>query len=197
MCENANMRPFTAFILVSCALLLHHRPAIAQSSSAFEHARVSLTSVHQYVAAEAVPRQLAPPPNLVVSSMFRPLLESMLRDSPTFRRQCVRIAADRGLTVRLSIGSAPMGSDVRAITRMSRTEMGHLTAVVDIGFRENAQELIAHEFEHIIEQLDGVDLASRAARANTGVTTIGHATDKFETTRARRTGLKVAAELKP
>jgi hypothetical protein len=197
MCENANMRQVTAFILVSCALLLHHRPAIAQSSSAFEHAQVSLTSVHQYVAAEAVPRQLAPPPNLLVSPMYRPLVESMLRDSPTFRRQCVRIAAEPGLTVQLSIGSVSMGSDVRAITRMTRSGRGHLSAVVNIGFREDAQELIAHEFEHIIEQLDGVDLAARAALAHTGVTSLGHATDKFETTRAQRTGLKVVSELRP
>jgi hypothetical protein len=196
MCENANMRRVTAFVLVSCALLLHHRPAIGQSSSAFEHARVSLTSVHRYVAAEAVPRQIAPPPNLLVSSMYLPLVESMLRDSPTFRRQCVRIAAAHGLTVHLSIGSAPMSSGVRAITRMRRSGTGHLTADVNIGFRENAQELIAHEFEHIIEQLDGVDLAARAALANTGVTLIGHTTDRFETTRAQRAGLKVVAELR-
>jgi hypothetical protein len=185
----------TAFILVSCALLLHHRPAIAQSSSAFEHARVSFTSVHQYVATEAVPRQLTPPPNLVVSPMFRPLVESMLRDSPTFRRQCVRIAAEPGLTVHLSIGSAPMGSNIRAFTRMTRAGNRHLTAAVNIGFRENARELIAHEFEHIIEQLDGIDLAARAALEPTGVRSIGHAGNKFETTRARHTGLKVLAEL--
>jgi hypothetical protein len=184
-----------AFILVSCALLLHHRPAIAQSNSAFEHARVSLTSVHQYVATEAVPRQLPSPPNLVVSPMFRPLVESMLRDSPTFRRQCVRIAAEPALTVHLSIGSAPVGSDVRAVTRMTRNAYGRLTAVINIGFRENAQELIAHEFEHVIEQLDGIDLAARAALNHTGVRSIGHVGNKFETTRAQYTGLKVLAEL--
>lgn len=190
------MRRCAAAVLLSCAVLLHDNPTIAQSSSAFEHARVSLTSVHQYVASEAVPRQLAPPPNLLVSSMYRPVVESMLRDSPTFRRQCVRIAAESRLTVRLSIGSVPLGSDVRAITRISWSGSGHLTAVVNIGFRENAQELIAHEFEHIIEQLDGVDLKARAALAHTGVTSIGHhSADKFETTRAQRTGLKVVAEL--
>ena len=79
---------------------------------------------------------------------------------------------------------------------MTRTAKGQLTAVVNIGFRENTQELIAHEFEHIIEQLDGVDLAARAALAHTGVTSIGYATDKFETMRAQRTGLKVVSELR-
>ena len=191
---NANMRLVTALLLVSSASLLHQRPAIAQSSSAFEHARVSVTSVHHYVAAEAVPRQLALPPNLLVSSMYRPLVESMLRDSPTFRRQCIRIAGEPRLTVRLAIGSS-LRTDVRAITRVTRTANGELSAVVNIGFRENTQELIAHEFEHIIEQLDGVDLAARAALPHTGVTEFGYAADMFETVRAQRTGRRVVSEL--
>ena len=73
------MRRCAAAVLVSCVLILHANPTIAQSSSAFERARVSFTSVQQYVAGEAIPRQLALPPNLVVSSMYRPLVESMLR----------------------------------------------------------------------------------------------------------------------
>src|SRR5688572_32877741 len=186
-----------AFILVSCALLLHHRPAIAQSNSAFEHARVSLTSVHQYVATEAVPRQLAPPPNLVISTMFRPLVENMLRDSPTFRRQCVRIAAEPELTVHLRFSPPPRRSTHRAKTRFTRDAPGHLTAVIEIGPFEDTQELIAHEFEHVIEQLDGVDLAARAAWPHTGVVPIGHQNTMYETTRAQRVGLKVVSELRP
>ena len=57
------------------------------------------------------------------------------------------------------------------------------------------EELIAHEFEHIIEQLDGVDLAAHAAQRHTGVTAIGHRHDIFETMRAKRAGLKVVSEL--
>ena len=52
---STNMRRLTVLSLASCMLLLHQRPAIAQSSSAFE--QVSLTSVHQYVAGEAIPRR--------------------------------------------------------------------------------------------------------------------------------------------
>ena len=57
------------------------------------------------------------------------------------------------------------------------------------------EELIAHEFEHIIEQLDGVDLGAHAAQPHTGVTAIGHRRDIFETMRAKRAGLKVVSEL--
>ena len=94
MSRSLNMRRLATFALVSsCACLADADPIIAQSGSAFERARVSLTSVRHYVAAEAIPTQIAPPSNVVVSAMYRPLVESMLRDSPTFRRQCVRIAA--------------------------------------------------------------------------------------------------------
>lgn len=192
MGENADMRR-VALAVMLCAGLLHQSPAVAQSHSTFERARVSLTSVHQYVAGEALPRHLAPPPNLFVSPMYRPLVESMLRESPTFRRQCMRIAGEPGLTVRLAIASAPSRPGVRATTQMTRDAKGHLAAVVEIGPRQHIEELIAHELEHVIEQLDGIDLAARASLPRTGVTAVG--ADAFETTRAKRTGLEVVSEL--
>lgn len=197
MVQSTNMRRFAAVALGSCAWLLHGGPAIAQSSSGFELARTSFTSVHQYVAAEAIPRQLPAPPNLVMPEMYRPLVESMLRDSPTFRRQCIRIAGETALTVHLTIGSPWQRSDLRAITRMRRKPNGALTAFVHIGPLDNTVELIAHEFEHIIEQLDGVDLAAHAALPHTGVTAVGPVTDIFETKRAKLVGLKVASEVRP
>jgi len=195
MGKNANMRRISALTLVSCALLSHNLPAIAQSSSAFEQARVSITSVQHYVAAEAAPRQLAAPPNLLVPSMYRPLIQSMLRDSPTFRRQCMRIGGEPLLTVHLAINSGHSRPGIRATTRMTRNAKGHVSAVIDIGSFQDTEELIAHELEHIIEQLDGVDLAARASLPRTGVTAVGYAANMFETTRAKRVGLKVVSEL--
>jgi hypothetical protein len=196
MAESTNMRRrLTVFALASCLFLLHGRPTIAQSGSTLE--RVSLTSVNHYVAGDAIPRQLALPQNLVVSAMHRPLVESMLRDSPTFRRQCVRIAAEPRLTVHLSVSPPPRRYTHRAMTQLTRNAQGHLTAVVNIAPFEDTRELIAHEFEHVIEQLDGVDLAARAALPHSGVTPIGHRGTVYETTRAQRVGLKVVSELRP
>ena len=127
--------------------------------------------------------------------MYRPVVEAMLRDSPTFRRQCVRIAGEAGLTVLLNVNPPPGRSDRRATTRLTREANGHLTAAVDIEPFQDTQELIAHEFEHIIEQLDGVNLAARAALPHTGVSAFGHRNPTFETTRAQRMGLKVVSEL--
>jgi hypothetical protein len=129
--------------------------------------------------------------------MHRPLVESMLRESPTFRRQCIRIAGAPNLTVHLVIGPYQRRSDVRAITRMTRTPSGAVAAFVDIGPLHDTVELIAHEFEHIIEQLDGIDLAARAALPHTGVSSVGPVGGMFETERAKLVGLKVASEVRP
>ena len=70
-----------------------------------------------------------------------------------------------------------------------------MVAYVTVDTFDNDVEMIAHEFEHIIEQLDGVDLAARAALPHTGVTDLGHVGGMFETVRAQRTGRKVLSEL--
>jgi hypothetical protein len=57
-------------------------------------------------------------------------------------------------------------------------------------------ELIAHELEHVIEQLDHVDLPSRAALPGTGVRRTVSPDGAFETTRASQTGLRVAQEVR-
>jgi hypothetical protein len=194
MHRSVTLRRCAAAGLVSCLLLVHASPTIAQSGSASTRARVSFTSVHQYVAADAIPRQLAIPPNLVVSEMYRVLIESMLRQSPTFRRQCVRIAAAPSLTVHLEITKPSPGYDVRATTNITRDVNGRLSAAIQIAPLHRVEELIAHEFEHIIEQLDGVDLAAHAAQRHTGVFAIGYRRDIFETMRAKRAGLKVFSE---
>ena len=181
---------------MSCMLLLHEGAVTAQSSAAGELARASFTSVHQYVAGEAIPTQLAAPPNITIPAMYGPLVETMLRGSPTFRRQCLRLAAEPSLTVRLEMNPHALRSDARAKTRMTRNAQGHLDAVVEIAPLRDTQELIAHEFEHIIEQLDGIDLAAHAAQSRSGVSAIGSEGGLFETVRAQRMGLKVASELR-
>jgi hypothetical protein len=194
------MRQFPAAVLMSCVLLPSDRPAIAQSSTALDSARVSLTSVHSYVAADATPGSLAAPDNLVVSPMYFPIVDAMLRGSPTFRRQCMRIAAEPSLIVHLTIGPRSPRHGVRATTRLTRNAKRQLVAAVHIAPLDEVEELIAHEFEHIIEQLDGIDLAKHASLRNTGVSSIGGPgsfgpSELFETIRAQRVGHKVASEL--
>jgi hypothetical protein len=185
----------TVVALTCCAWLVLPRPAIAQTNPGFELTRTSLSSVREYVAGEAIPTQLSPPPNVVVADTYRPLLDRMLRDSPTFRRQCLRIAAESQLTVYLSVEPLRGRSDLRAMTSLQRRPNNQLSATIVIAPRQDVVELIAHEFEHVIEQLDGVNLAELAALPHTGVREeIGGARDTFETERAARVGRKVTVE---
>ena len=179
----------------ACVAVLVSAPAFAQSGGAgLVLERASLGSVREYVAADAVPTQLTLPPNLIVPPMYRPLVESMLRSSPTFRRQCVRLTGEARLTVRLNMNPPWTPSDIRAKTHMTR-RAGRLTAEIDIFRLNEGIELIAHEIEHVIEQLDGVDLRLRAASGDTGVRALS-ADAVFETTRAIRVGQKVTGEVR-
>jgi hypothetical protein len=152
--------------------------------------------VHEYVsAAAAIPEHAAIPPNLEVSSVYRALLADMLRQSPTFRRQLLRIAGAQHLTIRLQWVPSSWLGGVRAKTQFTTESNGRLSANIDIAKRERDIELIAHEIEHVIEQLDHVDLRTKAGQPDSGV----HAFDGpgvYETNRAIRVGVQVAQEVR-
>jgi hypothetical protein len=135
----------------------------------------------------------APPANVVIAAAYRETVESMLHWSGTFRRQCSRIARapDLHVVIEQSLLSGQTGDDAR--TRITRHADGGLDATVEIGATGDPVRLIAHEFEHILEQLDGVDLRSMAARPATGVREIG-ISGQFETDRAIAAGRQVATE---
>jgi hypothetical protein len=183
-----------------CAIGILGTSAFAQSNNvtrvpALE--RSSHDAVRDYVGAELViPEQVALPPNLLVSPVYRPLLESMLQRSPTFRRQCLRIANESWVTV--SVGPAPPSwtHGVRAITRVLRKPAGRMFASVELLPLSAGVEVVAHEIEHVIEQLDEIDLASKATLAHSGVQEHALPGIAFETTRATRAGLKVAKEFR-
>lgn len=192
-----------AVAAASCVPIVPAVPAFAQSDTAARPLmaleRTSASAAREYVPAELVdvaPREL--PPNLLIPRLYRPLLESTLRHSPTFARQCGRIANAPELSVTLEFVSSPpwrAALPSRARTRIVRD--GHrLIATIVIARTIDVVELVAHEIEHVIEQLDGVDLASKALRRDSGVHALHHEGAVFETTRARRTGLRVAEEVR-
>ena len=175
-------------------------PAFAQSNSGYSAVlaidRTSGSVVREYVPREtaaAVPPSI--PSNLILPSSFEPLLKSMLERSPTFRRQCRRIAYPPNLSISVqTAGLSALGSARARATIVRRNET--VEAAIQVLYTENPIELIAHELEHIIEQLDGIDLAARAAISTSGVHPAAGDRHTFETTRARRVGLAVAAEVR-
>lgn len=134
------------------------------------------------------------PPNLVIPSRIEPVVERMWQRSPTFRRQCARLTSAPRLTVAITVGQAPDVSSSRAITHVVSKAGGRLEATVHIRTPDDLVELIAHEIEHIVEQLDGVDLQKRTTDGDGSV--IFTEDRAFETRRAQETGLKVAREVR-
>jgi hypothetical protein len=174
---------------VTFVLLATSVPCVAQSS------RTSSSVTQQYVAADLVTPRVPIPYNLQVDPAYRPLLEWMLERSPTFRRQCLRVAGNPQLTIHLYLSGTYPTRGGRALTRFSRAG-GSLHAEVYVARFDNDVELIAHEIEHVIEQLDGIDLSSLAALPDTGVHQTTPTADVFETSRAAQAGLRVAREVR-
>ena len=137
--------------------------------------------------------QLAVPSNLHVPPVYRELVESIAMRSATFRRQLSRVAEQPGLTIDLEVVPRIIGA--RAMTRIVR-QMNGLTAHIEVARFDDLVELIAHEIEHVIEQIDAVDLAASAGLPGTGIYSVATRGIVFETERAKRVGLVVAQEVR-
>jgi hypothetical protein len=157
---------------------------------------LAMNAATPYVEAELAPIRLPDqvPANVVIPRDLRALVTTMLRHSPTFRRQCLRIGRSSHLAVSIDVGLVPAGSDDAAVTRVVRSGDGRVEAFVRIGALGDPVTLIAHEFEHILEQIDGVDLAGMASRPGTGVSA-DPASGRYETERAIAAGQRAAKEV--
>jgi hypothetical protein len=133
---------------------------------------------------------------LRIAPALLPLIAEMCQRAPTFRRQVVRLARQPGLEVAVAPGRFTAGGRTRARTAMTLVDGQLRTASVEVpgGEPRLLVELVAHEFEHIVEQLDGVDLAAWSGRS--GVYRIGgfDRGSAFETERAQQVGRRVAGE---
>ena len=118
----------------------------------------------------------------------------MIERSPTFRLQLERLGSTDGLRVTVQLDPAIDQRSFRARSVIDRLRNGEMVATVAIGPRGSPVEWIAHEFEHILEQLDGVHLPSLAGRIN-GIWRSGTG-EMFETERAIRVGRLVVAEMR-
>jgi hypothetical protein len=148
-------------------------------------------------APHAVPHQtagpaVALPPNLTAAPVFQPFLDSMWRSSPTFRRQCSRLVAAQDLRIVLHLEELQRRPSFDARTVFVRQAGVLVAARVFLSVSPAAAELIAHELEHVLEQLDGVDLAAHVGSGNVWK----REDDTFETRRATDMGRRVAREMR-
>lgn len=110
--------------------------------------------------------------------------------SPTFRAQCERIAAADNVRISMRIDTA-IPHHCRAFTVVERRH-GQIRADVHLPPSSDLAELLAHEFEHLLEQIEGLDLRKLARVKGSGVREVEY--ELFETDRAQAAGRVVAAE---
>jgi len=133
----------------------------------------------------------ARPCQLVAHEHLRSLLDELWARSVTFRAQCRRLAGARAVVLLHSASAKE--TPWTAESRIGVLSNGRVTARVRIRAGRESVEVIAHELEHVLERVDGVQLALDLARPGTGTTLAGGA---FETRRATDAGRRAAKEVK-
>lgn len=131
---------------------------------------------------ESIPENIEAPPAILK------IMREMWAVSPAFRHQCARIAQARHgrVVVELRRPSA----EFQAVSNIERSGLVW-TARVQVFVDAKLVEMIAHEFEHVIEQIDSIDLARLEKQGLDGVIR-GHT--HFETARAVAAGKRIATE---
>jgi hypothetical protein len=133
------------------------------------------------------------PDTVHVADDLRGPVDTMLRRSPAFRSQCRQIARAPQLYARVKIDPLIVNKHYRARSTICRLTSGAIVALIDIAAVGDPTELLAHEFEHLIEQLDGLELRDLARRRQGA----WHSDDEmFETDRAIRMGRMVLDEVR-
>jgi hypothetical protein len=109
------------------------------------------------------------------------------------RRQCAAIANTPYVRVVLRSASRPHPF-TRAQTTIQRYEAGLVSVVIEVPVSGDVAELLAHELEHTLEAIEGLDLPSQAKVSGSGVTELVKGV--YETARAARMGRLASDEIK-
>lgn len=133
----------------------------------------------------------AMPCQLFAQARFRPLLDELWANSPTFRQQCRRLAGAKALVLMQSVSAKE--TPWQAESRIGVLASGRVVARMRVRDGRESVEIIGHELEHVLERLDGVSLQLDALRSASGTTLSGGA---YETRRAQDAGRRVAKEVR-
>ena len=125
------------------------------------------------------------PCRLVIAKALRPSVQLAWARSPTFRSQCARLAQAGTIVFVHSVTSVQILRQAQSVIGV--TADGATVARVLVRLNADTVEAIAHEFEHVLEYLEGVD------HRRSG-TMLSH--DAYETDRAMDAGTRVAREVR-
>jgi hypothetical protein len=112
--------------------------------------------------------------------------------SQTLQRQC-RALTDAAYVQIDLVSPLRLLGHCRARATFERSDSGVLRVLMEIPLGVDFPELLAHELEHVLEQIEGVDLSEMARTRHTGVQEVGE--NVFETARAKAAGRAAAWEV--
>ena len=181
-------------VLIACFLLPAARMTL-EAAAAQDASSAHPDSAVTAAASSPAGAERVVPLNIQVSPVLARVFEEILAASPTFADQCERIGAAAYVHVRvmpvMAVSTTTRGTARTTMRRFSsRALLASVTIPVPLTTNEYA-EFFGHEFEHIIEQIDRVDLEA-LTRARAGASRLPDGS--YETTRARKMGLTIADE---
>jgi hypothetical protein len=156
---------------------------------------LSVLGLHPALLTSRISTRHQLPPNIRTTNDLRPVIEDLLARSPTLREQCARIGIAKKTWVSVTLSVVRFPSFARARSTARRYPTGLL--VIDVEIPPASQdfgELLAHEFEHVTEFIDGVDF-KKASRSRTGGIAQCGSDGSFETERAQKAGRKAKFEI--
>lgn len=141
---------------------------------------------------EAPPCASRLPANVNVQRELLKRVATMLARSATFRDQCRRLAETPWMHVRVMVKPELDRPSLRALSTIKRPQPRLFIALVDVAATADPTMWLPHEFEHLIEQLDSVDV-EKQVDDGTGAWRVSER--MYETTRAIRAGETVYEEV--
>ena len=135
------------------------------------------------------------PCQLVIDQNLRAFADSAWDGSATFRHQCRALGAARATVIVTAASPRELDPLARAATRIEMSTQGTVFARVRVRLGRDADsvELIAHEVEHVLERVEGINLLMEWRYGSSRVTLLPGGA--FETGRAIDVGRRVAREV--
>ena len=124
---------------------------------------------------------------MVIDADLKPFANLGWGHSTTFREQCRTLGAARAVVIVRSSRETR-----RADGRITVSDDGTILGRIRVHPASRVLEYLAHELEHVVERVEGVDLLLESRRGGSRVVLIAGA---YETRRANDAGLRVAREV--
>lgn len=145
------------WLALSAGPAASERPAIAAADVALDAAATPVRPCR--------PATPVLPEHVRVDRLILPRVREMIRRSPAFRRQCQRLADLPWVHVAVRLDPRLASAQTyRAMSVIQRPQPTLIVAIVMLEPLADPALWLAHELEHVLEQVDGVDVARLASR---------------------------------